>query len=99
MGASIQSIAVGGGGGSSYTAPPLVQVTDNGSGPLVAGSFSAEIDTGTGKVSAINVIDGGQGYQFPVVTLIGGGGTGATATPTLSAGGVGVFKLIKDSHF
>ena len=99
LGGSIQSIAVGGGGGSGYTSPPIVQVTDNGSGPLVAGSFSAEIDTTTGTVSAINVVDGGQGYQFPVVTLIGGGGTGATATPTLSAGGVGGIQVDKGFSF
>ena len=99
LGGSIQSIAVGGGGGSSYTSPPIVQVTDAGSGPLVAGSFSAEIDTTTGTVSAINVVDGGQGYQFPVVTLIGGGGTGATATPTLSAGGVGGIQVDKGFSF
>ena len=99
LGASIQSIAVGGGGGSSYTTPPLVQVTDNGSGPLIAGTFSAEIDTSTGTVTGINVIDGGQGYQFPVVTLVGGGGTGATATATLSAGGVGGIQVDKGFSF
>ena len=99
LGASIQSIAVGGGGGSSYTTPPIVQVTDTGSGPVVAGSFSAEIDASTGTVTAINVIDGGQGYQFPVVTLIGGGGTGATATPTLSTGGVGGLQVDKGFSF
>ena len=99
LGASIQSIAVGGGGGSSYTTPPLVQVTDAGSGPLIAGTFSAEIDTSTGTVTGINVIDGGQGYQFPVVTLVGGGGTGATATPTLSAGGVGGIQVDKGFSF
>ena len=100
MGASIQSITVGGGGGSSYTSAPLVQVTDSGSGPLVTGgTFGAVFDSTTGIVSAINVIDGGTGYQFPVVTLIGGGGTGATATPTLSAGGVGGIQVDKGFTF
>ena len=89
FGGSIESFTIGGGGGSNYTSAPLVQVSDNGSGPVTAGSFAAEIDVSTGKVTGINVIDGGTGYQFPVVTLIGGGGTGATATPVLATGGVG----------
>ena len=89
FGGSIESFTIGGGGGSNYTSAPLVQVTDNGSGPITSGSFAAEIDVSTGKVTGINVIDGGTGYQFPVVTLVGGGGTGATATPVLATGGVG----------
>ena len=93
FGGSIESFTIGGGGGSGYTSAPLVQVTDTGSGPVTSGSFSAEVDVSTGKVTAINVIDGGAGYQFPVVTLIGGGGTGATATPVLATGGVGGVTL------
>jgi len=89
FGGSIDSFTIGGGGGSGYTSAPLVQVSDNGSGPVTSGSFAAEIDVGTGKVTSINVIDGGTGYQFPVVTLVGGGGIGATATPVLATGGVG----------
>ena len=58
LGASIQSINVTN-GGSNYTAAPLVQVTDNGSGPVTPGQFAAEIDTSTGQVTAINVISGG----------------------------------------
>ena len=97
LGASIDSFTVGGGGGSNYTAAPLVQVTDAGSGPSKAGVFAAVFDTTTGKVTGIDVIDGGAGYQFPVVTLIGGGGTGATATATLSSNGVG--GVIVDKGF
>ena len=89
FGGSIESFTIGGGGGSNYTSAPLVHVTDNGSGPITSGSFAAEIDVSTGKVTGINVIDGGTGYQFPVATLIGGGGTGATAIPLLATGGVG----------
>ena len=99
LGAAIQSFTIGGGGGSNYTTPPLVQVTDNGSGPLTEGSFAAEIDTNTGQVTAINVVNGGSGYQFPQVTLIGGGGTGATATATLATGGVGGVALDKGFTF
>ena len=99
LGGSIQSIAINN-AGTNYTAPPLVQVTDNGSGPVSAGVFTAEFDSNTGTVTAINVVDGGVGYQFPVVTLIGGGGDGnATATPTLSAGGIGGIALDKGFTF
>ena len=93
LGASIDSFTIGGGGGSNYTSAPLVQVTDNGSGPTKAGSFSAVVDLATGKVTGINVIDGGTGYQFPQVTFIGGGGTGATATANLATAGVGGIKV------
>ena len=87
LGGSIASIAVTD-GGSGYTAAPIVSVTDSGSGPLEAGEFTAEID-GAGNVTAVNVVSGGVGYQFPQVTFVGGGGSNATATATLSAGGEG----------
>ena len=99
FGGSIESFTIGGGGGSNYTSAPLVQVTDNGSGPITSGSFAAEIDVSTGKVTGINVIDGGTGYQFPVATLIGGGGTGATVTPVLATGGVGGISFDRGFEF
>ena len=99
LGASIFSITVNN-AGTNYTAPPVVQVTDNGSGPTVAGTFQAEFDSNTGTVTGINVINGGSGYQFPVVTLIGGGGNNdATATPTLSLNGVGGVSISKGFKF
>ena len=99
LGASIFSITVNN-AGTNYTAPPVVQVTDNGSGPTVAGTFQAEFDSNTGTVTAINVINGGSGYQFPVVTLLGGGGNDdATATPTLALNGVGGVSIDKGFKF
>ena len=99
LGASIFSITVDN-AGTNYTAPPVVQVTDNGSGPTVAGTFQAEFDSNTGTVTAINVINGGSGYQFPVVTLLGGGGNDdATATPTLALNGVGGVSIDKGFKF
>ena len=99
LGASIQSITVNN-AGTGYTSAPTVQVTDNGSGPLVQGSFAATIDTSTGTVTGITVIDGGEGYQFPVVTLTGGGGNDdATATPVLATGGTGGISLDKGFEF
>ena len=99
LGASIFSITVNN-PGTNYTAAPVVQVTDNGSGPSVAGTFQAEFDSTTGTVSAINVIDGGAGYQFPVVTLVGGGGDdNATASPTLSLNGVNGVSIDKGFKF
>ena len=98
LGASIQTINVTN-GGSNYTAAPLVQVTDNGSGPVTPGQFAAEIDTSTGQVTAINVISGGVGYQFPQVTLVGGGGTSAAATPILAPQGLGGIQVDKGFSF
>jgi len=89
LGGSIASFTITN-GGAGYTSPPLVSVSDTGSGPVELGEFTAEINTATGELTAINVVDGGVGYQFPQVTLIGGGATtAATATATLSAGGEG----------
>ena len=96
LGASIQTITVNN-GGSGYTTPPNVIVTDNGAGPAVPGQFSATINSGV--VTAINVVDGGQGYQNPVVTISGGGGAGAIATPNLSAGGTGGVQFEKNFSF
>ena len=98
LGASIDSITITN-PGSNYTAAPLVQVTDNGSGPVSAGVFTAEFDSNTGQVTGITVVDGGVGYQFPVITLIGGGGTSAAASPTLSTGGVGGIQVDKGFSF
>ena len=42
-----------------------------------------------GGVSGFDITNGGAGYAFaPAVTLIGGSGTGATATATINASGV-----------
>ena len=96
LGASIQTITLNN-GGSGYTTPPNVIVTDNGAGPAVPGQFSATINSGV--VTAINVVDGGQGYQNPVVTISGGGGAGAIATPNLAAGGTGGVQFEKNFSF
>ena len=98
LGASIQSITMDN-VGSGYTSAPLVQVTDNGSGPVTGGTFQAQFDSSTGTVTGINVIDGGTGYQFPVITLVGGGGTNASATPVLATGGTGGIGLDKGFTF
>ncbi len=64
--------------GSGYTTAPLVTFTGTGSG---AGALA------TLFVTNIAVPAGGSGYTTaPTVTLAGGGGTGATATATVSGG-------------
>jgi len=98
LGSSIQSFTITN-GGNNYTAPPLVQVTDTGSGPVSAGTFNAEIDVSSGQVTGITVVNGGVGYQFPQVTLIGGGGTAAAASITTSSGGIGGVQLDKGFSF
>lgn len=96
LGASIQSFTVTN-GGSGYTSVPSVIVTDTGSGPFLAGSFQCVV-TG-GSVTAINVSGGGEGYQFPQVSIVGGGGSAATATAALSSGGVGGIQFERGFSF
>ncbi len=61
-------------GGSGYLAPPAVQIAGDGSG---ATAF-ARVDT-NGAVTAVEVTCPGINYTgAPTVTLVGGGGTGAT---------------------
>ena len=86
LGGSIQSFTITN-GGSGYVGTPTVTVTDNGSGPVTVGQFQVAVSAGV--VTGINVLNGGIGYQFPVVSITGGGGSNATATATLSSGGTG----------
>ena len=86
LGGSIQSFTITN-GGSGYVGTPTVTVTDNGSGPVSQGQFQVAVTAGV--VTGINVLNGGIGYQFPVVSITGGGGSNATATATLSSGGTG----------
>ena len=52
-----------------------------GSGAILDVTFSGD------KISAVNVLNGGQGYASPpVLSFIGGGGAGAKATPTVTSG-------------
>ena len=60
LGASIQSFTITD-GGQNYTAPPLVHITDNGSGPVSAGTYNAQIDVNSGQVTGITVVNGGVG--------------------------------------
>jgi len=52
-------------------------------------SYSRIQDTSlfAGTLTGISVTAGGSGYTAPVVSIVGGGGTGATATATVGAGG------------
>ena len=79
--------------GANYTTPPTVVITDvNGTGAQAR----AYIDSSTFTVSKIEMVDSGstqirgQNYGRPIVTLVGGGGVGATARAVLGAdSGVG----------
>lgn len=75
--------------GSGYTSAPTCTVTapdyPSGQGPFPNGdqaTATAIIDSGA--VVAVDSVYGGYGYYQPTITLSGGGGTGATATPVLS---------------
>lgn len=73
-------------GGLGYNFPinQEISVTFSGGG----GSGAAGTVIRTGRVQAIEVIDGGRDYTTATVTITGGGGTGATATATVSGGRV-----------
>jgi len=72
------------GGGSGYTSFPTVSFTGAGADNSAA---SANV---MAQINSIAVTNGGSGYigTAPLVLISGGGGTGATATATLSGGAV-----------
>jgi hypothetical protein len=79
--------------GSGYAFAPDVVFTPPSAG---IGAEAISILGAGGGVGFITVIDAGSGYtEDPVVTLQGGGGTGATGTATLAATG-SVVTLVLD---
>jgi FtsP/CotA-like multicopper oxidase with cupredoxin domain len=64
--------------GAGYTSAPAVTITSATVTPAQPATAVATVDS-TGVVSEIVVDDGGAGYDAPVITLVGGGGTGAHA--------------------
>lgn len=76
-------------GGAGYTNPPTVQITapdsPSGSGVNFSGVQATAVAGISGSnVVSVTVLSGGAGYFQPVVTLISGGGFGATATALVS---------------
>lgn len=70
-------------GGAGYTSPPVVTILDTkGTGANATATVAG------GKVTAVNVVQGGSGYSdHPVVAFTGGNPTvGAVAIPTVSNG-------------
>ena len=66
--------------GSSYETAPTVAIVSGDTGATATASVNS-----AGQVSSIKVTAGGTGYQSaPAVTFSGGGGSGATATASLS---------------
>ena len=79
-----------------FAAPPTVTIA----APSAPATATATIGFAgaTETVNSIQVTNGGAGYLFvPTVTLVGGGGTGATATAVLSNGTTGFVTAIKVS--
>jgi uncharacterized delta-60 repeat protein len=87
--AKVPAIAFNGGG--AYTSPPTV-VFRGGLGGGATATATVASDTGSNRVTAINVTNGGIGYSVdrpPTVAILSfSGGSGATATATVDAGGV-----------
>ena len=68
-------------GGSGYTSNPTVTITGNGA------SATASATVVGGAVTGISMSNIGSGYDEAVVTITGGGGTGATARAVISPPG------------
>ncbi len=87
--AKVPAIAFNGGG--AYTSPPTV-VFRGGLGGGATATATVASDTGSNRVTAINVTNGGSGYSVdkpPTVAILSfSGGSGATATATVNASGV-----------
>jgi ribosomal protein S9 len=69
-------------GGSAYTSPPTVTVSDPTGQDAV---LQAVI--GTSTIQSITKQSGGANYVSPIVEFIGGGGTGAAATAAVDVNG------------
>lgn len=97
LGGSIQEIEVTS-GGAGYTSSPTISITDSGSGPVKQANVAAIVNTATGVLTGVTVLDGGLGYQFPQITISGGGATtNAVLNIVLATGGEGGVEF--DSGF
>ena len=84
-GNGVVSIAVS--GATNYIGAPYVQIS--GGNPTTPATAIANWD-GSGTISTITITDPGTGYtSLPTVTLVDGGGTPGTLTPTLGTSGSG----------
>lgn len=72
-------------GGSGYVSTPTVTVSDPDGQAMVNATATATASISGGQVTGVTITAGGDGYAAtPTITISGGGGTGATATATLS---------------
>jgi hypothetical protein len=76
-------------GGSGYSSA-TVTITGNGTGATATATI---VD---GVITAINITATGSGYSVAQITISGGGGTGATATATLSPFGGHGYDPVKE---
>jgi len=76
-------------GGTNYTVPPAVIITDaTGSGAVAYATISG------GAVTSITVVSGGSGYTSPTVSLAGGTTTGKSwSIGALAAGATDAFSV------
>ena len=84
----------------TYNSPVTVTLANNPGGATLGTGLNASATASisnpgpNGVVSAINVSNGGSGYtSTPVVTLSGGGGSGATATAVVTNGVVTAINI------
>ncbi|HEX8837266.1 MAG TPA: hypothetical protein VF748_10050 [Candidatus Acidoferrum sp.] len=72
--------------GSLYTAPTVTISDTTGTGATATASVLGSY----GVIYALTLTNGGEGYNaVPLVSFVGGGGTGASATASITLGGCG----------
>lgn len=74
---------------TGYTANPLLRFSSNGVTAALANANFATTGANAGKVTSLSLVDGGAGYTAaPEVILVGGKGSGASATAFINRGAV-----------
>jgi len=85
--------------GSSYSSTPTIGISSSPTGNVADDATAVAITTSVGdakSIESIVITFGGRGYNTsnpPLVTITGGGGTGAAATSIVSNGAVNKFTI------
>ncbi len=90
-------------GGHGYSSSTTITLTapdfPSGQGPYPNGSQGSVTPIiSSGTITGVNVVYGGAGYWQPSFSIVDGGGTGATITPTLNTFGLGRINQISQGQ-
>jgi hypothetical protein len=76
-------------GGFQYTSVPTVQITD----PTGVGASAVAV-IGTSSISNVQIVNSGNNYVSPVLSVIGGGGTGCILQPIVTSGHISSVTVV-----